>query len=141
MGYRKDLIMSKSGRKQNNPNYKKNLIQFDQMTPEQRTEMARKGAAASNKRQQQARDFKEAVRWLMSETKFSTENDAILALREKFPDITMGEAMAASVMQKVIEEGDARGFSVIRDTSGEIPAQNVNLSNNAPMTINIKTVE
>lgn len=118
-----------------------NLRRFDEMSPEEHRELSARGGRASKATQHQKFVFKQAARWLMSEPAFACENDAVNALKERFPDLTNAEAMTAAVMKKAIDEGDAKAYSVIRDTTGEIPTQNVNLTNDEPMTITIKTVE
>lgn len=122
-----------------------NLRTFDKMDPVARKEMqrraGRKGAEVANARRAKAKTFKEAAEWVMKLPAFDTDNDTVNALKVAYPDLTNAEAMTIALTAKTISEGDHRAFTTIRDTSGELPEQTVNVKNHEPMTINIKTVE
>lgn len=122
-----------------------NLRRFDQMSPEERREMGRRGGLAGGKkaREKQAKKktFKEAAEWFLELPAIQSDNEAVEKLRAAFPDLSNIEAMTVAVGAKTIRDGDAKAFSVLRDTTGELPAQTVNVQNAEPMTITIKTVE
>lgn len=132
--------MGKHHHTNSSPEQLANLRVFGRIPKEEQLEKARKGGIASQAKRRQAKTFKEAASWLMSCDAFATKNDAVNALKEKYPDINNAEAMVAAVMKRVLDEGDSKGFTTLRDTTGELPAQTVNLQNQEPMTINIKTV-
>lgn len=132
-----------TGRKQNSsPAQLANLRSTDKMTPEERREFSRKGAKASHERRAQAKTFKQAAVWLaaLPVARLRNKSDMVKELLEEFPDMNMAEAMTAAVMVNAIVNGDPKAFSTIRDTTGELPAQSVNINTTEPMTINIKTI-
>ena len=76
-----------------------NLIPFNQMSQSERSEIARKGAIASNKAQKEKKLFKKAV-------------------EEK-----LGQSLESMVdaMIKQANEGNVKAFEVLRDTAGQNP--------------------
>lgn len=118
---------------------------FKNLTKEQVSEIGRRGAYASAKVRREKREaaetFKTAAKWLLKQKASKTDVELVEMLREQFPDLNNLEAMTASVVARAIKEGDYRAFQTLRDTTGELPEQTVNVKNEEPMTINIKTVE
>lgn len=76
-----------------------NLIPFNQMSQSERSEIARKGAIASNKAQKEKKLFKKAI-------------------EEK-----LGQSLESMVdaMIKQANEGNVKAFEVLRDTAGQNP--------------------
>lgn len=124
----------------NSPNQLAQLKTFADRDPEELREISRKGGLACQKQARERRKLRQTVEWLLDQPAFATNNDAVNALREQFPDLTNGEAMSAAVIAKTINEGDAKNFTVLRDTIGEAPVYQNNLPSE-PITINIKTVD
>lgn len=124
-------------------NLKKN--NFANRDPAEVRAIASKGgknsAARRRERREAAETFKTAVKWLMKRPVGKTENEIVQELKAEFPDLNNLEAMTAAVMAKAINDGDYKAFTTLRDTTGELPEQTVNLRNEEPMVINIKTVE
>ena len=124
-------------------NLKKN--NFANRDPAEVRAIASKGgknsAARRRERREAAETFKTVVKWLMKRPVGKTENEIVQELKAEFPDLNNLEAMTAAVMAKAINDGDYKAFTTLRDTTGELPEQTVNLRNEEPMVINIKTVE
>lgn len=124
-------------------NLKKN--NFANRDPAEVRAIASKGgknsAARRRERREAAETFKTAVKWLMKRPVGKTENEIVQELKAEFPDLNNLEAMTAAVMAKANNDGDYKAFTTLRDTTGELPEQTVNLRNEEPMVINIKTVE
>lgn len=118
-----------------------NLRPFETLSPEEARAIRSKGGKISQQRKRENKTFKETVQWLMEQPAFATTNDIINALKEVYPDITNAEAMSAAVMGKVLNEGDARAYTTIRDTSGEVPDAFAGLKGDASLTITIKTLD
>lgn len=108
--------------------------------PDRAREIHSMGGKASRKKAQERAHFRQAAIWLAGMPAFKTDNEAVEALREKFPEITNAQAMTAAVMKRAMQEGDAKSYVAIRDTAGETPASALDLSN-GPLEISIKTVE
>lgn len=104
-------------------------------------EAGRKGGQKVQRIYKERNTFKKTTEWLLSQYAFDTQNEAVEALRKKFPDLSNQEAMTIAVIAETIRTGDPKGFTALRDTVGESPTQNVNLQNQEPLTINIKTVD
>ena len=117
------------------------LIKFNEMDPERHRELSAKGGRAVQKMYRERETFQKTTEWLLSQAAFNTSNETVEALKKEFPDLSNQEAMAVAVIAETIRTGDSKGFVAIRDTVGESPAQNVNLQNQEPLTINIKTVD
>jgi len=100
-----------------------------------------KGAEISKERRAHRKTFKEALEWALDLPAMPTENEEIERIRNQYPDITNREAMAIAMTRETLKEGNVRAFVAVRDTTGELPAQTVNVQGNEPMTINIKTID
>lgn len=118
---------------------------FKNLSKEEVSALGRKGAYASAKARREKREaaetFKTAAKWLLKQKAGKTDVELVELLRQEFPDLNNLEAMTASVVARAIKDGDYRAFQTLRDTTGELPEQTVNVKNEEPMTINIKTVE
>jgi len=86
-----------------------NLIPFNERTPEERREIAKKGAEATNKLKRERKTFKEAL---------------LLALETKKGDKTIQEIGIDSLMEKYMN-GDLSTFIEIRNTIGEKPKEKI----------------
>lgn len=127
------------------PAQRGNLKNFGQMTKEEHLAASRLGGLNSAKVRREKREaaetFKTAAKWLLKQKAGKSDVELVEMLREQFPDLNNLEAMTASVVARAIKDGDYRAFQTLRDTTGELPEQTVNVKNEEPMTINIKTVE
>ena len=112
--------------------------QFDKMTPEQRAEMGRKGgiAAAESKRQKKA--MRETLEMLLTMPIKKGKASDIEQIRNfgdiKGKNINVQEAMLVAMIQRALK-GNVSAAEYIRDTVGENPTANVNLSGGVGVTI------
>lgn len=119
---------------------KANLRPFGSMTPEEQAALSRKGSAAAKEARARNKTFKEAVNWALDLPAMSGNAD-VEKIRQRFPDITNRDAVAISLAAEAIKKRDVRAFIALRDTTGELPEQTVNVKNEQPMTITVKTVD
>ena len=85
-----------------------NLINLRDRTAEERKEIARKGAEATNKLLKERKTLKEELLLLLSQDNFQ-------------------EKISLALLQKATT-GDTKAFEVIRDTVGEKPKENIDLA-------------
>ena len=102
-----------------------NLIQFDAMTPEKHKELSAAGGIASGRARRKAKSMREAARFLL-EAPLLDDPATAAALQ------TLGlEAdQQSAILLKAIEQarrGDMESARYARDTSGQAPAQAVEL--------------
>ena len=83
----------------------KNLVDLRTRTPEERSEIGRKGAAASNKVQRERKTLKEELLLILSQG--DTQ-----------------EKISLSLIQQALK-GNVKAFETIRDTVGEKPVEKV----------------
>lgn len=125
----------------NTPAQLANLRQFNSLSPEEHHALSVKGGKSRAKQAAERRTLKAQVEWLLNEPAFKSTNEAVEALRAKCEaeehELTNAQAMTAALVAKAIQEGDAKAYVAIRDTSGETVANNAS----EPITITIKTVE
>ena len=117
----------------------KNLTPVEEIPPEIRSKNGKKGAAAAHEAARRNKTFKEAVMWALDLPAF-TGNATVEKIRQYFPDITNRDAMVISQIAVAIKKGDIRAFTAIRDTSGELPEQTVNVKNEQDLVLNIHTI-
>lgn len=102
-----------------------NLIPMSQRTPEERREIARKGAAAANKVIAEKKAMKEVLKMMLSlPEKDATEKNKLKMYGIEDDELTI----QASILIKQIEkakEGSLAALEFIRDTCGERPAEKV----------------
>lgn len=113
----------KKEKKPQHPNSRKNLIPFNQMTPERRREIALKGAAATNAKIKRRKTFREIIEALGTEEATETEKAKFLQM---FPNadpdsITKDMMIIASLYNQSIGRGNVKAAAMIRDTVGEKP--------------------
>lgn len=96
----------------------KNLVSLRDRTPQERNEISRKGAEATNKLRRERKSLKEDLLVLLSTG--DTQGKINLALLQK--------AM----------KGDTRAFEVIRDTIGEKPTEKVEQTGESKLTIKLE---
>lgn len=90
-----------------------NLIPFNELSPRERTEMARKGAMASNKKQKERRMMKEVVKSLMTE---EMSPELVSKLKDKLPflqdDMTFQTAMVMGQLMSAMD-GNSKAFELL----------------------------
>lgn len=100
---------------------KKNLVSLKDRTQQERNEIARKGAEATNKKRAARKTLREELIALLS--KGDTQSRMSLALIEK--------AM----------NGDTKAFEVIRDSIGEKQTEKIETSGEQNMNVKIEVIK
>ena len=115
----------------NNPNAAKNLKPNSKRTKEELSKMGKKGAAKSKETKRRKREIRETLLDLlampMKPGKLS-EASTISGLTGK--NVTASEAMALAMLTQALE-GDVRAAEFVRDSSGQKPVQQMEVSANA----------
>ena len=103
-----------------------NLIPTTDLTPEERSDLGRKGGIASGVARRKARNMREAARIILA-APLTDDPDTAAALAEMGlePDQQGAILLAATKKSKY---GDIEAARYIRDTSGQAPTQTVELS-------------
>ena len=109
-----------------------NLKPFNKITKEAQREIAKKGAAVSNKKQAEKRLLKDTLLMLLSN---KPTPDMVNECAEKFGfnPKDLQEVITGGLMAKAMT-GDAKAFEVIRDSIGQKPKEevvNTNLNTDA----------
>jgi len=102
---------------------KTGLVSLADRTAAERSEIARKGAIASNKAQKDKRTMKEIARALLAE-QAKPELIEALGLSEGASNAT---AILASMLKEAAENGSVKAAEYVRDTSGQAPTKEVSL--------------
>lgn len=113
----------KKEKKKQHPNSLKNLIPLNQRTPEQRKEIATKGALATQKKINRRKTFRELIEALGTEDATPLEKEKFASM---FPNvdpelITKDMMLVASLYNQAIGRGNVKAAGMIRDTAGEKP--------------------
>ena len=106
---------------------KENLIPQNQRTKEAQREIARKGAAASNKKQKEKRLLKDTIA-MMLEMKAPDETKQKFLKDLGINAETIQDLITGGLMGKAMS-GDAKAFEVIRDSIGQKPVEVVKTTN------------
>lgn len=118
----------------------KNLIPISERSSAEVRAMASKGGKKSGEVRRQNKTFKEAINWLMALPVDATD-DRNKALLEQYPNLTNREAVTLAMLDASKNDKDVRAAVYLRDTSGELPTQNINIEQTKPFEISIKTIE
>lgn len=117
--------------KLNNPNAAKNLKLNSKRTKAELSAMGKKGAAKAKETKKRRREIRETLLDLLSMSmkpgKLS-EASTISGLTGK--NVTAGEAIALAMLTQALE-GNVRAAEFIRDSSGQKPVQQMEVSANA----------
>lgn len=112
--------------------------QFKDMTREELAECGRIGAAKSTETRRRKRQMKDALETLMSmplKSATAADIEQIRSMQElKGANITVGEAIALAQVQKALK-GDTTAAQFVRDTSGQKPKDEVDLTGAVPVVI------
>lgn len=105
-----------------------NLRPFNTLTPERRREIAKMGAAATNKLINTRKTLREIAIALGNMRANDREKERLL---EMFPDadpdtITKNMMLIASMFNQAVGRGNVQAFTAIRDTAGEKPDTTIN---------------
>ena len=118
-----DKTEEKKKKKQQHPNSLKNLIPLNQRTPQQRKEIATKGALATNAKIKKRKTFREIIEALGVSDATEDEKRKFMQM---FPgadpdEITKDMMLVASMYNQGIGRGNVKAAAMIRDTAGEKP--------------------
>lgn len=113
---------------------------FDKMDPEEARKLQSKGGKAAAEKKRYAKSFKEALEWVLSEPAMQG-NPTVNAIRKEHPGLTNRDAMAISMVKAAIQKGDVKAFTAVRDTTGELPVQTVNVQQDKPMRIEVSVLD
>ena len=112
--------------------------EFARMTPEQRAENGRKGGIASGESKRRKKAMKEVGASLLAMTMKNGKHADIEAIKSfaevKGKNLSVQEAIMIMQIQKALK-GDTTAAVFIRDTIGEKPGDNVNLTGAIPVVI------
>jgi len=117
-----------------NPNSLANLKKFtsgdtDWRTPEQKKEWSRAGGEAFKEKNRRKKRLTEAAKWLLAAKDIVSDDDIKAKLRELGveDDGTNAEVIALVALRKAAK-GDVEAMKFVRDTAGEAPKNQVELS-------------
>lgn len=103
---------------------KEDLIPFNQRTEDERKEIASRAGKASGKARRNKALLKDCINILMEQKVLDPKTGK---------KITGAEQLAVNLWLKALEEGDtakaAKAFEVLRDTSGQKPADKIEQTN------------
>jgi len=116
------------------------LIPLQDRPEAERKALASKAGKASAAKKQYNKTFKQALQWAL-EMPALKGNPDVEKIRKQFGQVTNRDAIVIALTAKAIKEGDVKAFAAIRDTTGELPAQTVNVKNTEPIKISIETVD
>lgn len=112
-----------------------NLRSFNQMSPEERKELQRKGGINSGKARRERKAMREQAELLLSlPIKKQKTKDKIKELGIKGDDLTNQMALIVSMYHKALS-GDVSAASWIRDLVGENPINKINVDGALPVVI------
>ena len=119
---------------------KQHLITFAERSPEERKAISSKGGKASAEAKAHSKTFKEAMEWAL-DLPAMKGNPTVDKIAKRYPQLTNRDAMAIAMAAEAIQKQDVRAFVAVRDTTGELPEQTVNIKNERPMVIKVETVD
>ncbi len=100
----------------------------DPRTPEQKVEWARNAQKYSAQARTRKKRLTDAAKWLLAANNIVTEQDVIDKLVELgMSDATNAEALMVVALKKALK-GDVEAMKFVRDTGGEAPKNQVELS-------------
>lgn len=112
-----------------------NLIPFNERTEEEQRKIASMGGKASGEARKQKKLFKEQINLLLSlPLKDPKAKKQLEALGIDTDNIDNQMAMVISMWQKAIK-GDVQAFNTLRDTAGEKPKEEIEVSRSTDETI------
>ncbi len=117
--------------KLNNPNAAKNLKLNSKRTKAELSAMGKKGAAKAKETKKRRREIRETLLDLLSmpmKPGKLSQASTISGLTGK--NVTAGEAIALAMLTQALE-GDVRAAEFVRDSSGQKPVQQMEVSANA----------
>lgn len=112
------------------------------LSPEEAREQGKKGGLASGEARRQNKTFREALEWALSLPAEDVIDGKIgKDLAARYPGISTRDAIAISAATASIKKQDVRAMVFARDTIGEAPALQVDVTQDKPFEISIKTID
>jgi len=116
------------------------LKSFKELSPEEKKAIQSKGGKASAEKKAYEKTFKAAMEWAL-DLPAMKGNPVVERIRKEYPGLTNRDAIAIAMTAEAIQKQNVKAFLAVRDTTGELPVQTVNVQSSEPMTITIKTVD
>lgn len=111
------------------PNYNPNMSGLKNLadrTPEERSEIAKKGNAASNAKRRENNSLRKALQiWLQSDSGVKDKNGEPLS----------GTQLMVAVAVKEMSRGNPKFWEIIRDTAGQKPVEQIMVAEVDPAVI------
>lgn len=111
---------------------------FKDMTPEERAELGRRGGVKSGEAKRRKKQMKETLEVLLSmpmkKGRMADVEDIRSFADIRGKNISVEAAMMVQMLQKALK-GDTNAAAFIRDTSGQRPQEDVNLTGSVPVVI------
>lgn len=115
-----------------------NLIPFTELTEKEQRELARKGGKASGKARREKKSMRESLEVILGMALKPGKSQDVEQIKNfaevKGKNITVEQAMLIAQVQKALK-GDTQALAFLRDTSGQKPDDNVNLTGAVPVVI------
>lgn len=115
-----------------------NLIPFTKLTEKEQRELARKGGKASGKARREKKSMRESLEVILGMALKPGKAQDVEQIKNfteiKGKNITVEQAMLIAQVQKALK-GDTQALAFLRDTSGQKPDDNVNLTGAVPVVI------
>lgn len=112
--------------------------EFSKMTPEQRAECGRIGGISSGISKRKKKAMKETLDVILSMPmktgKYSDVEDIKNFASIKGKNISVQDALVISMIQRALK-GDVRACEWVRDTAGQKPYENMNMTVDIPVVI------
>lgn len=110
--------------------------EFSLMTPEERREAGRKGGIASGEAKRRKKAMRERLEILLELPMKSGKGTDVEEIKNwaalKGKNITVQDAMMIAQIQKALK-GDTTAAAFVRDTAGQKPTEDMNMSVNLPV--------
>lgn len=117
---------------------REDLIPVTQRTKEEAKILSRKGGINSGKTRRAKKSMRESLAVLLTMPMKQGKSADLDAIRDfaslKGKNITVEQAMLIAQIQKALK-GDTQALAFLRDTSGQKPDDNLNVSGNIPVII------
>lgn len=110
------------------------------LTPEERErqiEISRKGALARTEKQRNQKTLKEQCLTLLNTTISREQAKKMIGDKAEYisdEDLTIQSVLNVRLMEALLQDGNAKAYELLRDTSGQAPKQAIELEANMTMT-------
>lgn len=119
---------------------KENLIVSSELAPEQRREIARKGAYAAAAAKRRKKTMREALEMLMYKTELNEQTKQMLKAEGVSEDDLNHQMVITRSLIAKAESGDVQAYNAICAMIGEKPAEKMEMAGNVVQTVNIRHI-